>query len=236
MRAQIGAVTSGAATAGTALGVKLSLIALVVATGVGAGLYILRSPATSSPAPIETRSIGPAPMPVAPGASSTAVPGGPPTAPTDAAPPLASRTPDASSFAPGPAAPATRAGSPSRTAAAGGSRQSPGSPATPPHSAATHAAPAAPRRAPVADLAREVELVDLAMAALNRGEPRVALSAVQRHAAETGGRGQLAEDAAAIEIEALCQLHDPATAIKRAAFDARFPRSAQRSRLEDRCR
>lgn len=88
----------------------------------------------------------------------------------------------------------------------------------------------------MADLAREVELVDLAMAALNRGEPRVALSAVQRHAAETGGRGQLAEDAAAIEIEALCQLHDPATAIKRAAFDARFPRSAQRSRLEDRCR
>jgi hypothetical protein len=93
-------------------------------------------------------------------------------------------------------------------------------------------APPAPR---VADLAREVELVDLAMAALGRGDPAAALHAVQQHAAETAGRGQLAEDAAAIEVEALCHLHDPATSARLEAFDARFPHSAQRSRLSNRC-
>jgi hypothetical protein len=93
-------------------------------------------------------------------------------------------------------------------------------------------APAAPRRA---DLAREVALVDQAMAALRRGEPAAALAAVRVHAAETAGAGQLAEDAAAIEIEALCRLHDPTAGAKLAAFDARWPRSAQRSRLTARC-
>ena len=85
------------------------------------------------------------------------------------------------------------------------------------------------------DLAREVELLDTAMAALRGGDAAAALLAVQRHAAETAGRGQLAEDAAAIEIEALCRLHDPTTSAKLEAFDARFPRSAQRSRLTSVC-
>jgi len=95
--------------------------------------------------------------------------------------------------------------------------------------------PPAPVVPQVADLAREVELVDLAMAALRHGDPAGALRAVQRHAVETAGRGQLAEDAAAIEIEALCHLHDAATSAKLEAFDARFPRSAQRSRLSNHC-
>lgn len=73
------------------------------------------------------------------------------------------------------------------------------------------------------------------MAALRGGDAAGALKAVQRHAVETAGRGQLAEDAAAIEIEALCHLHDPTTNAKLEAFDARFPRSAQRSRLSNRC-
>ena len=55
------------------------------------------------------------------------------------------------------------------------------------------------------------------------------------HAAETRGSGQLAEDAAAIEVEALCRLHDPSVSAKLDAFDARFPRSAQRSRLTTEC-
>jgi hypothetical protein len=92
--------------------------------------------------------------------------------------------------------------------------------------------PPSPRRA---DLAREVELVDQAMAALRRGEPKAALAAVRVHRAETAGAGQLAEDAAAIEIEALCRLHDPGTGAKLAAFDAKWPESAQRSRLTARC-
>jgi len=85
------------------------------------------------------------------------------------------------------------------------------------------------------DLAREVELVDAAMTALKRGDANAALAAVARHALETHGAGQLAEDAAAIEVEALCRLHDPTTNTKLEAFDARFPKSAQRSRLSNRC-
>jgi hypothetical protein len=86
-----------------------------------------------------------------------------------------------------------------------------------------------------ADLAREVELLDLAMAALRRGDTTAALAAIRSHASETRGAGQLAEDAAAIEIEALCRRHDPAVVAKLDAFDARFPRSAQRSRLSATC-
>lgn len=85
------------------------------------------------------------------------------------------------------------------------------------------------------DLAREVELVDDAMAALRRNYLAVALAAVRTHRIETAGRGQLAEDAAAIEIEALCRLHDPDVVSKLEAFDARWPDSAQRSRLSTKC-
>jgi hypothetical protein len=86
------------------------------------------------------------------------------------------------------------------------------------------------------DLAREVELIDAAMASLKNGDATAALSSIRTHARETRGAGQLAEDAAAIEIEALCRLHDSTTAAKLEAFDVRFPRSAQRSRLTTVCK
>ncbi len=86
------------------------------------------------------------------------------------------------------------------------------------------------------DLAREVELIDLAMAALKRGDAAGALVTVETHARETRGAGQLAEDAAAIEIEALCRLHHPSVAAKLDGFDAAYPRSAQRSRLTTVCK
>lgn len=89
-----------------------------------------------------------------------------------------------------------------------------------------------PRRA---DLAREVALVDRAMSSLRGGDPAGALDAVRLHARETAGAGQLAEDAAAIEIEALCRLQDASARDKLAAFDARWPASAQRSRITRRC-
>jgi hypothetical protein len=73
------------------------------------------------------------------------------------------------------------------------------------------------------------------MAALRGGQPSAALAAVRLHATETAGAGQLAEDAAAIEIEALCRMHDASVATRLAAFDARWPQSAQRSRLTTRC-
>lgn len=107
------------------------------------------------------------------------------------------------------------------------------------------AAPAAPVAVPGArgklalppaiDLAREVALIDRAMASLRGGDPHGALAAIRVHALETRGAGQLAEDAAAIEIEALCSLHDPRVAARLDAFDERFPRSAQRSRLTSSC-
>jgi hypothetical protein len=86
------------------------------------------------------------------------------------------------------------------------------------------------------DLKREVELVDQAMTALRGGNANAALVATRLHAKETAGTGQLAEDIAAIEIEALCKLHDPAAPGRLTAFDARWPASAQRSRLSTSCR
>ncbi|MBA3453562.1 MAG: hypothetical protein H0T42_10755 [Deltaproteobacteria bacterium] len=110
-------------------------------------------------------------------------------------------------------------------------------PPSTPSPASTPTAVTQPARAePVrADLAREVELLDLAMNALRSGDTTGALAAIRRHATETRGSGQLAEDAAAIEIEALCRRHDASVVAKLDAFDARFPRSAQRSRLSVNC-
>ena len=86
------------------------------------------------------------------------------------------------------------------------------------------------------ELGREVALIDLAMAALRRDDAAAALRVMQEYAAEAGEGGQLRQDAAAIEIEALCKLDDPGARDKRTAFDARFPQSAQRARLEAACR
>jgi hypothetical protein len=88
---------------------------------------------------------------------------------------------------------------------------------------------------PGVDLAREVQLIDAAMASLRAGNPTAAIQSVRLHRAETSGHGQLAEDAAAIEIEALCKLHDRKVVAKLEAFDARWPDSAQRSRLSTNC-
>jgi len=116
--------------------------------------------------------------------------------------------------------------------------------AAPPRVAAVAAIPTAkvtqpPNARPAkrgVDLAREVELVDRAMTALRSGDATTALAAVRLHATETSSRGQLAEDAAAIEIEALCTLRDPASAHRLAVFDTRWPASAQRARLTKACR
>ncbi len=104
--------------------------------------------------------------------------------------------------------------------------------------ARVEAPPPALRSAPIlvvvehhADLAREVALIDAAMHA----DPRGALAVLQIYETETAGRGQMAEDAAAISIESHCRLHDDVTA-KLAAFDARWPSSAQRGRVTEACR
>lgn len=102
-------------------------------------------------------------------------------------------------------------------------------------SAPKQATVATPPAAPVATLAREVELIDLAMLALRRGAPGAALDSIALYDRETRGRGQMAEDAAAIAIEAHCTLgHDVRSRL--AAFDRAYPSSAQRPRIAATCR
>ncbi|HEX5058859.1 MAG TPA: hypothetical protein VFV99_05835 [Kofleriaceae bacterium] len=83
-------------------------------------------------------------------------------------------------------------------------------------------------------LAREVELIDLAGVSLKRRAPHAALEAIKAYERETHGRGQMAEEAAAIAIEARCNMDlDVTAAIER--FDARWPESAQRERIQTAC-
>jgi hypothetical protein len=96
------------------------------------------------------------------------------------------------------------------------------------------AAPVVPPPAPEVSLAREVELIDQAMASLRAGHATEALAAVAAYHRETSDHGQLTEEAAAIEIEASCTLHVDVRD-KLAVFDRAWPSSAQRSRLTVAC-
>lgn len=102
-------------------------------------------------------------------------------------------------------------------------------------SVAAAAPVAAPPPAPLATLAREVELIDRAMLALKAGAAPAALDAIAMFDRETQHHGQMAEDAAAIAIEAHCQLEHDVRA-RLAAFERAYPSSAQRARLDAACR
>jgi hypothetical protein len=91
------------------------------------------------------------------------------------------------------------------------------------------------QRVELATLAREVELVDRAMLHLRNGAPNDALAELAIYRRETHGQGQLAEDAAAVDIEARCKLGRDVADIL-AAYDRRWPTSAQRARLADACK
>jgi hypothetical protein len=105
------------------------------------------------------------------------------------------------------------------------------------------APPALPRIAPApvaappprASLRREIELVDEAMQALQRHDFAAVLATIHLYDAETLGGGQLAEDASAIAVEAMCRSGDPAAADRRTAFAARWPMSSQLPRLAAAC-
>ena len=91
--------------------------------------------------------------------------------------------------------------------------------------------------APVhATLAREVELVDTAQAQVRHRELDAALVTLRTYTIETAGRGQLAEDAAAIEVEALCRLANPTATRASTRSIASGPCSAQRARLVEACK
>jgi hypothetical protein len=253
VRVGISVASSSAVAAGTALAVKLGVVAAAVAIVAGVGVYLSRSGEQAAPPRIELASPPEAP-PVRAAMQEGAAPSGagdeqitielspttalpPPPSPTTALPPPTTTTQPPP---PTPPTPPTTTPSPTKSAphAAPSPRAQAAAIAPSPERART-AAPARagePPREARTELSREVELVDLAMVALRRGDARAALEAVRRHTVETAGRGQLAEDAAAIEVEALCRLHDPTTHAKLEAFDARFPRSAQRSRLTNQCR
>jgi len=93
-----------------------------------------------------------------------------------------------------------------------------------------------PPQQPAAEvsLAREVQLIDDAMASLRAGDPTAALAAMAAFHRETGDRGQLLQEATAIDIEASCRLHLDVTS-KLAAFDRTWPSSPQRARLTAAC-
>jgi hypothetical protein len=84
-------------------------------------------------------------------------------------------------------------------------------------------------------LAREVELVEGASTALLAGRTDDALALLATYERETAGKGQLAEEAAATELDALCTTHDPRAAARWSAFVQRWPSSAERTRLAAIC-
>lgn len=192
---------------------KLGVAALVLAAGVGL-FAARRDPTPTALGPLELPSTA---STASTGRAASHVPG--PPASSGPADRVASPTPASSSRAP-LAAPAIRP-----------IARDPRGASTPRPATQDAAQP------PVGvTLAREVELVDRAMVALTAGDPAGALAAVRLHARETAGRGQLAEDATAIQIEALCTQRSPVAARELARFDARWPSSAQRARLTRVCR
>ena len=84
-------------------------------------------------------------------------------------------------------------------------------------------------------LAREIDLVDQASKALHRGDHAAVLAIIHTYDAETSGHGQLAQDAAAIALEAACASNAPDAAAKLAAFTRRWPHSAQHTRFAAVC-
>jgi hypothetical protein len=106
----------------------------------------------------------------------------------------------------------------------------------PPAQPAAAAVPPPPvPAAPHASLARETELVDQALQALHRGDHPAVLALMHAYDVETAGHGQLAQDAAAIAVEAACRSHDPTASTRFDAFTRTWPNSAQHARLAVAC-
>jgi hypothetical protein len=110
-------------------------------------------------------------------------------------------------------------------------------PAAPAANAPSEVAPTAATPTPPArlTLAREIALVDQASQALHRGDQAAVAAAISTYDLETAGHGQLAEDAAAIALEAACVSNAPDAATKLAAFNQRWPKSGQHNRLAAVC-
>lgn len=211
-----GGAGAGAASAGagaTGLGVKLALVGALALVVVGATWWVMREPGARGPGTAQVPSV------------------------VTAAPPAVAAPPDGTHGAtgPAPAGAAVPGAAHEAVHAAVAGTPAPAAPEPPP-----------PSRRPPGDrlgatsarssLAAEVALVDDAMAALRRDDAAAALLAADEHVARFGRRGQLAEEAAAIRVEAMCRLGDGRWAEALDAFDVGWPRSAQRPRLSTACK
>jgi hypothetical protein len=85
-------------------------------------------------------------------------------------------------------------------------------------------------------LARETELLDAALAAVTHDRFADAIAAIGRYRDVTAGHGQLAEDADAIEVEALCRLDDARSGAAFVAFTSHWPHAHEVARLTAVCR
>jgi hypothetical protein len=110
-------------------------------------------------------------------------------------------------------------------------------PVAPPHHVRAQIAAVAPvpSIAPPS-LARETELLDAALDAVAHSRFADAIAAIGRYRDATIGRGQLAEDADAIEVEALCRLDDSRSGAAFAAFTSHWPHAHEVARLTAVCR
>jgi hypothetical protein len=84
-------------------------------------------------------------------------------------------------------------------------------------------------------LAREIELIDRATIALRDGDLAAASAVLSIYDVEAAGRGQLAQEADALEVEVVCRANDPTATARLAAFAQRWPRSPQLSHLTGAC-
>jgi len=87
-----------------------------------------------------------------------------------------------------------------------------------------------------ATLGRETILIDDATSSLRNGHPADTLATLAIYQRETGGHGQMVQDAESLELEALCALHAPEVPAKLAAFRQRWPKSAELARITAACR
>ena len=148
--------------------------------------------------------------------------------------------PDVARVAPAPApvvAPPVRVASPPVEAVEPIVIDPPPPPPPPPHRVRMQVAAVAPLPsiAPPS-LARETELLDAALDAVAHSRFADAIAAIGRYRDATAGHGQLAEDADAIEVEALCRLDDARSGAAFAAFTLHWPHAHEVARLTAVCR
>src|SRR5258708_6779217 len=223
--AAVGATASAGATAGAFGVVKIVAAIAIVAAGATTGVVVAtRGGDREVPAVVRPAAPAPtsAPRPIAGPERPAVVPESPLAGPSSPAP-----VRPAADVRPPP---------PDRPAPARAAVQPAVAPQRPPSGEVALVEPApAPAPAPAAPaLAREVELIDRAQSALRDDRPSDALDALATYTREVGAHGQLAREAAKLEVEAACRANAPDSADRLAALARRYP-GAVTTRLRAAC-